>query len=371
MTRYTPPAIALFFLVVSAPAAAQETPPVQVDCPDFSEVDDAGNCICDKGYLLHVPTKICVLAPCPENTARAPGRESDPRGCLCFPGYKWEEAPADHPDPESFEPSMCVTKEDCDEPGAVRDDEDECVCAENATGEFVTDDDGVVTLVRCDCDEGYLFAELFYTCRATDEQCPEHAYYDPGIPSDEEDLDGINGECRCDDGYIWTRAEQACTLIISDCGPNAHPSPQGNACECDADFFPAPPGQDGCVGEELCGRCVAHAHPIEEIQGDEGEGEGEGPLDLCECECNTGYQGEYEGDKLVQCTIEIPPCEDQFCGNPPPGTDTGDEDAEGDGGGDDGGCFNSVAGPGSGSPTTGWLLIGLGLGLALLPRRRF
>lgn len=252
----------------------------------------------------------------------------------------------------------------------MRDDEDECVCAENATGEFETDEDGVITLISCECDEGYVFNPTFYTCRATDEQCPAHSHPDPGIPAEgegEEDLDGMLGDCRCDDGYVWTRAEEACTLIISDCGPNSHPSPQGTGCECNEGFHPAPTGVPGCVGEELCGRCVAHAHP----KGDTGdEGEGEGPVNACECECNTGFQGEFEGAKLVQCTLEIPPCGEE--GGPdcpkPPGPS---EEGEGETGGNtEEGCFNSVAAGVGDSPSPGLLLVVIGLGLALLARPR-
>lgn len=374
MTRFAPPAIALLFLAVGTPAFAQETPPEKIDCPEFSSPDEAGNCVCDDGYEMHDPTFTCVLEPCPENTARAPGRERDPRGCLCLPGYRWEQPPEDHPEGEPFEPTRCVVKEDCDEDGAVRNGADECVCPENATAEFFTDDDGVVSLVSCECDAGYVFSEFFYTCRATEEQCPEHSYFDPGMPAEGEgevDLDGINGECRCDDGYVWTRGDLACTLVISDCGPHAHPSPRGDACECDDNFFPAPPGQEGCVGEEACGRCVAHAHPVEEAA--EGEGEGEALTNnSCACECNTGYRGQYEGDKLVQCTIEVEPCADALCGRDPQTDGTGEEaDGGGDGGGDEGGCFNSVAGTGSDGATPGLMFLLLALGLALIPRRRF
>ena len=374
MTRFVSPALALLILAVATPVAAQEDPPETVDCPDFSSPDEEGRCVCDDGYEMHDPTFTCLLAPCPENTERAPGRERDPKGCLCLPGFRWEPRPEDLPEEEEFEPSKCIAKEDCDEPGAVRNNDDECICPENATGEFFTDDDGVITLLSCECDEGYLFSDDFYTCRATEEQCPENSHPDPGIPSgdeDGEDLDGITGDCRCDDGYVWTRAEEACTLIISDCGPNAHPSPQGNACECDEGFFPAPQGQIGCIGEEACGRCVAHAHPKGVVA--EGEGEGEAP-DTCECECNTGYKPTMEGDKLVQCTlIDVPPiCPGPHCPDNP------DEPHEGEGettGGGDDGCFGSVAAgvdrPSDGVPASGLLLLALGLGLALIPRRKF
>jgi hypothetical protein len=404
VTRFATPALALIVFALPVNVIAQENPPVVPDCLEFASPNEVGVCICDDGYSLDEQEKRCLLSPCGTHANRPLGRERDPRGCHCEPGFKWEDlgeggeggevGEGGEGVPEEVDDSVirvnCVAKAACEEPGAVRDVEEECVCPSNSTGDFDTDEEGVVTLVSCECDAGYVFSPAFYTCRASDFQCPVNSHEDPTLvlPPGESDEGGEAGEgrepprplgphdlCRCNDGYHWTRDEETCTLIISDCGPNAHPSPGGEGCECNDGFFPAPQGQNGCVGEELCGRCVSHAHPVELLGEGEGEGEGEGglPTGLCECECNTGYEAVFEDGKLIICELEYVPPPDVGVGGCDEAAGEGCEEGPPDGGdegSDPGGCeCASTLGSGAAGGAGGGIVAAALFGLVLMRRR--
>ncbi len=361
MTRFVP--FILASVALTSPAEAQEFPPDIPDCPQHSSPNAEQGCDCDAGYEADDETRTCVLSACPSNAVRPSGRERDPKGCMCLPGYKWDHE-------EEAQRTGCVVKEACPESGAVRDHTDACVCPENATGDHDTDDEGVTTLLSCACDAGYAFSAIYYTCRATEEQCPANSHLEAilddegeGGEGEGEAGSGIQGMCRCDDGYRWTHAEiEGCVLIISDCGPHAYPSPSGEACQCEDGFFPAPTGEPGCVGpEDVKVRCVPNAHPLGDVGEGEGEGEGgdgDGPII---CECNTGYTAVVDDEgTLLECTLDLKPCDDPTCGLER--SDDGGEGADDETNTGGGGCMAAAGGakrPGG----VGVLLFALAMGL--------